>query len=267
MATAQASIEFAYVVNAIQAQAEGLSCRENFVERMLRNLNKVFTKNRSERGVLIIIFEAIANELCEMLTRINDAILQLNIMTANGKFLDLWGQYFGEFRYPNEEDARYRGRLLAVLEQPKTTLGVLRKVIRPYFVEEPEIRELMIDGIDPASVVFPPGSVVDWIRRRSRIEIIFKQPKPPVTGIYTNVFFVTDDTKTITIPARQLHTFVGRDGIESEVTPLEGFQAYVFNPRKVGLQDIDFEDFKDIVDDVKAAGVRVYYKSGSEYLL
>jgi hypothetical protein len=262
-ATYENEIQFSYVVNATLPDiGEVVTCRENFVDRMLRNLNRVFNRNRLDRGVLVTIFEAIAGEFCDLLERIMDALLQLNIATANGKFLDLWGRYFGEYRFPNEDDERFRMRLIAVLEQPKTTLAVIKKVISPYFLVQPTIKEFMIDGLDdPQSIVFPPGSVVDWIRRRNRLEIQFDEATPPVLGNFAQVFFVD-------------YSFIGRESFEGpetttplpEAPPLEGYQSYVFDPHRLGLQHINLAEFKDLIDSIKAAGTKVYYKSGGTYV-
>lgn len=54
---------------------------------------------------------------------VNDFLIamnQLNVNTATGNFLELWGSYFGTRRYPNETDAAFSQRIIANVLTPRT---------------------------------------------------------------------------------------------------------------------------------------------------
>ena len=58
---------------------------------------------------------------------IDEMALEMSINTATGKWLDLWGDYFGIPRKSQEKDEIYSKRMIAEIIEPKATLQALQK--------------------------------------------------------------------------------------------------------------------------------------------
>lgn len=58
---------------------------------------------------------------------IDEMALEMSINTATGKWLDLWGDYFGIPRKPQEKDEIYSKRMIAEIIEPKATLQALQR--------------------------------------------------------------------------------------------------------------------------------------------
>lgn len=58
---------------------------------------------------------------------IDQAKLQMCLLTATGQWLNVWGDYFNVPREPGEDDGVYRDRILAETIEPKVTLWALKR--------------------------------------------------------------------------------------------------------------------------------------------
>jgi len=69
------------------------------------------------------------------------ALLQMNILTASGKWLDLWGIWFGVIRYADEADVDYSRRTVASLNGDRTTIAAIQRAVLQLSNEFPVISE------------------------------------------------------------------------------------------------------------------------------
>lgn len=90
--------------------------------RTLYNIN--LDKTNQIHKVLI---ESLFKVFVQMEKDIDQMALEICLSTATGKWLDLWGEYFGIPRQFEEKDEKYSVRMIAEIIEPKATLNALRK--------------------------------------------------------------------------------------------------------------------------------------------
>ena len=73
------------------------------------------------------LITAIYKVFIEMEDDIDKMKLEICLTTATGKWLDLWGEYFGIARRDGELDKFYSQRIIAEVIEPKATLTALKK--------------------------------------------------------------------------------------------------------------------------------------------
>ena len=73
------------------------------------------------------LITAIYNVFVELEGDIDAMRLEICLSTATGKWLDLWGDYFGIARRDGELDEIYSKRIIAEIIEPKATLTALKK--------------------------------------------------------------------------------------------------------------------------------------------
>jgi hypothetical protein len=188
---------------------------------------------------------ALSAAICSLLGDVNVAIREMCVKSANEFWLDLWGKYFGTPRFSGEPDISYRQRIIAVLRKPKCTRDAILSRITPYLFEEPELIEYSYDGI-PFSLI-PRTEVVAKTRERARMEIVFK-PLEPGDDYFTIDFSYINNTDYNSYPLIPIYGPYIYDGIQ--VTNYPGGLAVV----------------RKIVDNIKMAGVRVFYRVGNTYI-
>lgn len=63
---------------------------------------------------------------------IDEMRLEMCLLTATGRWLDYWGEYFSVYRKSGEEDSNYAKRIISNVIQPKSTIPAIKNVIIDY---------------------------------------------------------------------------------------------------------------------------------------
>lgn len=225
-------------------KTEEEACIESIAQRLISRIHKVWRiAARTPGSVTNAFIMAQATQLCQFLSDFKLALLELNIMTASGYWLDKWGQYFRVSRAPNETDVGYRFRILAVLKSPKCTKRAILDRVTPFLLEEPQEIEYMYDGI-PFSLL-PGDDIVSMERKRARMELVIKTAEPS-----DRVFYVD-------------YSFINREIFEPD---LEACETYIFDNSIISQFIGGFALVKNIVKKTKMAGIRVFYRTGNTYI-
>lgn len=101
---------------------------------LFRNLTSPFLVRNN--GELDFIVQAIETALQQLDIDSREMRLELFINSANGKWLNEWGSWFGVSRFLDETDEQYRVRIIASLSSSKVTINALREIVRN-FIQDP----------------------------------------------------------------------------------------------------------------------------------
>jgi hypothetical protein len=110
------------------------------IERLYRLLTRRWTRRA---GVLRTILEALGSLLTDAEDHLRIAFLQLSVLTAEGAWLEYWGDRFGLAKFYNEPDNAFRGRVLDHLRNPRGTKSSILSAVRPFVYGEPTVTEVV----------------------------------------------------------------------------------------------------------------------------
>lgn len=204
-------------------------------------------------------------------TNIQDALAQMDLGTASGQWLDMWGTFFLNFkRSESETDDSVRNRIISSLRQPKTTIDVITDTIANYINEDDfTVYELVDVGIHnspdspsapaPLNDDFNHNSVKDRMRRQSRIVVELKALEP-----FDGAMWVATPTD-VGAPVQEDESFIMDD---TGFTPgtAEREESYLHNTLQLP-EGVSLPSLVLAVEAVKAAGVRMYYRIGTDYVV
>lgn len=220
-------------------------------------------------------------------TNFRDALEQMSLLTAAERWLDLWASWFGIFRFNGESDTSLRNRIAEVLNQPKNTITVIKRVLSVYLGYEPKVYELAATGIHnppdsppapaPVNSEFAHNALKDILRRGARIVVELKRSDPIDGSCYVS-FPSTDPPLTeppltpdlstalsgdewfVTDPVTSTHPLIDGD-------PVTRREAYVTKDFEVNTGGVSLANLIGAVTLVKPGGIKVYYESDGQYLV
>ncbi len=176
---------------------------------MIKFLNPIFKSRKNENASRehVAMIESISKSLETLDVDVSLMRMELMILSASGKWLDAWGDWFGVPRLTGEPDDLYSKRIIATTIKPKNTI--------PAIIDS--VNEL---GGDPNAdtTIFEP------------------------------------------------HKFIARYGV-SAFSGLHRYQDADY--WRIGVIDINSpfyvtQEFIDAINNIKAAGVRVYYTNNTQ---
>lgn len=236
---------------------------------------------------------------------IQDALLQLTVGTATEEWLDYWGKYFlGNGRSEGEPDDVMRQKIGDSINQPKNTIEVIRTMLTLYLGFTPNIYELEFTGIHnlpespddlhgtylggvapgPLNDDFAHNQPKDLKRRWARIVVeiptdLFQPPDDSAWVTDTKPHPEYDPPEAADIPGGTItsdNSFVRDPLLDGGPTPQTPMQpgdpayrdeAYLYDQFAFENNIISLRALAAVVDSVKAAGVKVYYKIGNTYAI
>jgi hypothetical protein len=268
----------------VSVVTEEEKCQDFMLKRLLRRLNRVWRKQADDGSTTEVptpitvlpntpehpfdwiesnpvkmatssesnkLFRNFAYHLCQLLTDWNEALSMLNLKTAVGKWLDAWGRYFGAKRYTAEQDDPYRTRIEAALNKPKCTKRAILDRVSLYLGDPPSWTEFMYDGVP--GTLFTPGSVEDFQRRRARAQLGMQSQKPPPKS-----FYISNAAETIR------YNFIAPTVFDPVTMNIH--QSYMSDENQIKTFGLTFNQIKDIVENTKMAGIRIFYQIDGVYV-
>ncbi len=227
---------------------------------MLKFLSPVFkrftTIGMSEEGKAVM--EAIERELQNLSLASSLVRLESVITTATGSWLDHWGSWFGIKRRFLEPDESMRERILNVVRALKVTIPAIEQAVKDFHQDADafvQIREPHVDVFKYGESVYSGRhkyqnydyyntAVIDIIMDRSSVSNL---TNISILGSKTKV---TDYFKDI----NELDALQETAG--SEISIMSTYDA--LGTLSKGIDDSK-PSLRDIVNEIKAAGVKVYF--------
>lgn len=91
-----------------------------------------FFNTDQESGELYTITESLRQAIEEAKIDAETGKKMMYLLTAEGKWVDKWGAYFGVGRWENEDDEKYKQRIIWEVIHPRQTIEGLKQVISYY---------------------------------------------------------------------------------------------------------------------------------------
>lgn len=106
---------------------------------------------QAHRSVLWALMSSYAAELEVATASVPQALAQATLSTAEGDWLDFWGQFFGLERIAGQEDAQYLTAILRETLRPRSNKYAIEQAVfdatsSTVFIDEPWERIFMLDG-------------------------------------------------------------------------------------------------------------------------
>lgn len=92
--------------------------------------------NRLEGTVQHAVIQSLYDVFDMGSTDLGEMELEVALATADGRWLDAWGDYFGVFRHNGEQDDAYRRRIIEYVIDPKTTIPAIKDHLASYLNEK-----------------------------------------------------------------------------------------------------------------------------------
>ncbi len=110
-----------------------------FTQKIWRNYPPFFNNNQ-ESGELYTLTESLRQAIEEAGFDTDSGKKMMYLLTAEGKWIDYWGEYFKVERLENEDDETYKHRIIWEVTRPKQTLKAIQECITRYTgINESEI--------------------------------------------------------------------------------------------------------------------------------
>jgi len=109
-------------------------------------------------SLLYALMDSIASELCFARYELVQALDQMSISTADGEWIDVWGDYFGITRNAGEPDRDYGVRIIAEVILPRENNIAISSAIRLAFGQDAEV----VDAVVLASSTYFYDGVITY---------------------------------------------------------------------------------------------------------
>ena len=129
------------------------------MSNFLKNLHPLLRRGKDEKDnkdpnyALIDMFE---KELSQVEKDTLDSRIQSTLKKATGKYLDLYGEWYGLYRQANEDDEKYRDNIITYVLLKRGTNDSIIKAIKRFF-DNPDVS---VEVYEPLNNIFYLSSVI-----------------------------------------------------------------------------------------------------------